>query len=139
MAGDTGQGMTAKLGTTVIPQITSIEMDNSGDEITEIVADGVLTQVLGSKWRWTVNFVMPTTATHTLEGSLKANQNGAQAGVTGTTKYTAAAGRRSGIRKTHARNGVISCQVRLLCRNEPQLAAGPAHHERRHALVEWLG
>ncbi len=125
MAGDTGQGQTAKLGTTVIPQITSIEMDNSGDEITEIVADGVLTQVLGSKWRWTVNFVMPTAATHTLEGSLKANQNGALEIVTGKTKYTAAAGRSSGIRKTSPANNFITCQVTLLCDNEPTLAATP--------------
>jgi len=117
MAGDTGQGQTAKLGATVIPNVKSITTTNTGNVITETVADGVLSQVMGAGWSWTVDFIMPTTATHTLEGALKSGTTGALEIEQGKTKYTSA--------KTSPSNGFISCQVTLVIDNDPTLAATP--------------
>jgi len=123
MAGDTGQGQTAKLGATVIPNVKSITTTNTGNVITETVADGVLSQVMGAGWSWTVEFIMPTTATHTLEGALKSGTTGALEITQGKTKYTSATGRSSGFTKTSPSNGFISCQLTLVIDNDPTLAA----------------
>jgi hypothetical protein len=72
MAGDTGQGQSATIFTNALPNIQSIEINNTGEILKETVADGVVTAALGTGWEFRINFIAPTTATHTLEGAIKA-------------------------------------------------------------------
>lgn len=123
MAGDTGQGQSAKLGSTVIPNIKSITTTNTGNVLTETVADGVLSQVMGSGWQWTVDFVLPTSGSHTLTTSLKSGTTGSIEIVQGKTKFTAATGRSGGLTISSPSNGFISAQVTLVIDNEPTMAA----------------
>lgn len=51
MAGDTGQGQTATIFAQSIPNVQSIEVNNTGEILKETVADGVLTAALGTGWR----------------------------------------------------------------------------------------
>jgi hypothetical protein len=76
MAGDTGQGQTATIFAQSIPNVQSIEVNNTGEILKETVADGVLTAALGTGWEFTINFIAPTTGTHTLEGAIKAGESG---------------------------------------------------------------
>jgi hypothetical protein len=76
MAGDTGQGQTATIFAQSIPNVQSIEVNNTGEVLRETVADGVLTAALGTGWEFTINFIAPTTGTHTLEGAIKAGESG---------------------------------------------------------------
>jgi hypothetical protein len=61
MAGDTGQGQTATIFAQSIPNVQSIEVNNTGEVLRETVADGVLTAALGTGWEFTINFIAPTT------------------------------------------------------------------------------
>jgi hypothetical protein len=76
MAGDTGQNQEATIFSQAIPNIQSIEVNNTGEILKETVADGVLTAALGTGWEFVINFIAPTTATHTLEGAIKAGESG---------------------------------------------------------------
>ena len=76
MAGDTGQGQTAVIFSQTIPNVTRIDVNNTGNVISETVADGIVTQALGTGWSFTINFIAPTTATHTLEGAIKCGYGG---------------------------------------------------------------
>jgi hypothetical protein len=48
MAGDTGQNQEATIFSQAIPNIQSIEVNNTGEILKETVADGVLTAALGT-------------------------------------------------------------------------------------------
>jgi hypothetical protein len=61
MAGDTGQNQEATIFSQAIPNIQSIEVNNTGEILRETVADGVLTAALGTGWEFTINFIAPTT------------------------------------------------------------------------------
>ena len=50
MAGDTGQNQEATIFSQAIPNIQSIEVNNTGEILKETVADGVLTAALGTGW-----------------------------------------------------------------------------------------
>jgi hypothetical protein len=52
MAGDTGQGQTATIFAQSIPNVQSIEVNNTGEVLRETVADGVLTAALGTGWEF---------------------------------------------------------------------------------------
>jgi hypothetical protein len=91
MAGDTGQGQTATIFAQSIPNVQSIEVNNTGEVLRETVADGVLTAALGTGWEFTINFIAPTTGTHTLEGAIKAGESGSITIESGQTKYTSSA------------------------------------------------
>lgn len=123
MAGATGQGQTAKLGATVIPNIRSITVTNTGNVISETVADGVLTQAMGAGWQFVVDFIMPDSASHTLEGALKAGATGALEIITGATKYTSASGKSGGYTKSSPSNGFASASVTLSIDDDPTMAA----------------
>ena len=123
MAGDTGQGQNATVFSQVIPNITAIEVNNTGDVIKETTADGVLSQVIGSGWEFTINFIAPTTATHTLETALKANVSGAIDIESGKTKYTSANGRSGGLQKSSPSNNFITYSLTVTIDNDPTLAA----------------
>ena len=123
MAGDTGQGQTATIFTNVLPNIQSIEVNNTGEVLKETVADGVLTQAIGTGWEFTINFIAPTTATHTLEGAVKAGTSGAITIESGQTKYTSAAGRSAGFRKSSPSGGFITYALTISIDNDPTMAA----------------
>jgi hypothetical protein len=93
MAGDTGQNQEATIFSQAIPNIQSIEVNNTGEILRETVADGVLTAALGTGWEFTINFIAPTTGTHTLEGAIKAGESGSITIESGQTKYTSSAAR----------------------------------------------
>lgn len=123
MAGDTGQGQTAVFNAVTLPNIRSIQTQNTGQIITETVADGVLSQVIGTGWQFVVDFIAPTTGTHTLEGSIKAGQTGAITIETGQTKYTSATGRSGGFTKSSPSNGFITYSMTITIDSDPTLAA----------------
>ena len=123
MAGDTGQGQSATIFSQSIPNIQSIQTNNTGNVISETVADGILTQVIGTGWTFTINFIAPTTATHTLEGAIKAGTEGAIDIESGMTKYTSSAGRSGGFTKSSPSNGFITYALTIATDNDPTLAA----------------
>lgn len=123
MGGLTGQGQTAKLGSTVIPNIRSINITNTGNVISETVADGVLQQALGAGWQFVVDFVIPDSSAHTLEGGLKAGEEGALEIVSAGTKYTSASGKSSGYTKSSPSNGFATAQVTLVIDDDPTMAS----------------
>lgn len=123
MAGDTGQGQSATIFTNVIPNIRSIQVSNTGDVLSETVADGVLRQVIGTGWEFVIDFVAPTTATHTLEAAIKAGEDGAIEIESGKTKYTSAAGRSGGFTKSSPSNGFITYSLTITVDNDPTMAA----------------
>ena len=123
MAGDTGQGQTATIFAQAIPNVQSIEVDNTGDGLKETVADGVVTAALGTGWEFTINFIAPTTATHTLEDAIKAGESGAITIESGKTKYTSSAGRSGGFRKSSPSGGFITYSLTISVDNDPTLAA----------------
>ncbi len=123
MAGDTGQGQTATFGATTLSNIRSIQTQNTGQVISETVADGVLTQVIGTGWQFVVDFIAPTSATHTLEGAIKAGTSGAIDITSGATRYTSANGRSGGFTKSSPSNNFISYSLTLTIDNDPTLAA----------------
>ncbi len=123
MAGDTGQGQTATFGATVLPNIRSINVQNTGQVLSETVADGVLTQVIGTGWQFQVDFIAPTSGTHTLEGAIKAGTTGSIDIDSGATNYTSANGRSGGFTKSSPSNGFISYQLTLTIDSDPTMAA----------------
>ena len=123
MAGDTGQGQSATIFTNVIPNSRSIQVSNTGDVLSETVADGVLRQVIGTGWEFVIDFVAPTTATHTLEAAIKAGEDGAIEIESGKTKYTSAAGRSGGFTKSSPSNGFITYSLTITVDNDPTMAA----------------
>ena len=123
MAGDTGQGQSATIFTNALPNIQSIEISNTGEVLKETVADGVVTAAIGTGWEFTINFIAPTTATHTLEGAIKAGASGAIEIKSGKTKYTSATGRSSGFRKSSPSAGFITYSLTFAIDNDPTMAA----------------
>lgn len=123
MAGDTGQGQSATIFTNALPNIQSIEISNTGEVLKETVADGVVTAAIGTGWEFTINFIAPTTATHTLEGAIKAGASGAIEIKSGKTKYTSATGRSSGFRKSSPSAGFITYSLTIAIDNDPTMAA----------------
>ena len=123
MAGDTGQGQTAVFNAVTLPNIRSINTQNTGQVITETVADGVLSQVIGTGWQFVIDFIAPTTATHTLEGGIKAGATGAITIESGQTKYTSATGRSGGFTKSSPSNGFITYSMTITIDSDPTLAA----------------
>ena len=85
---DTGKGASCSIATVVIPNVQDVTTKNTGEIITEDVADGRLTAVVGTGWAWTVTFAMPKTGSHTLINSLKAGGSGALDLNQGGTRYT---------------------------------------------------
>ena len=125
MAGDTGQGQAATFNSIVLPNIRTIQTQNTGNVITETVADGVLTQVIGTGWQFTVDFIAPTTATHTLETGIKAGATGSITIDSGQTRYTSASGRSGGYTKSSPSNGFISYSLTITIDSDPTMAAVP--------------
>ncbi len=123
MAGDTGQGQNATFGATALPNVQSIQTQNTGQVLTETVADGVLTAVIGTGWQFVVNFIAPTTGTHTLEGAIKAGTTGTIDIESGKTKYTSANGRSGGFTKSSPSNGFITYSMTITIDSDPTLAA----------------
>ncbi len=123
MAADTGQGQSATIFTNALPNIQSIEINNTGEVLKETVADGVVTAAIGTGWEFTINFIAPTTATHTLEGAIKAGASGAIEIKSGKTKYTSANGRSSGFRKSSPSAGFITYSLTIAIDNDPTMAA----------------
>ena len=123
MAGDTGQGQEFSFGSTAIPNVRSINTQNTGQVISEVVADGVLTASLGTGWTFVVDFIAPATATHTLETAIKAGTSGALDATSGKTHYTAASARSGGFNKTSPSNGFISYSLTVSIDNDPTMAA----------------
>ena len=123
MAGDTGQGQSATVFAQDIPNVQSIEVNNTGEVLKETVADGVVTAAIGTGWEFTVNFIAPLTATHTLENAIKAGTSGAITIDSGKTRYTSAAARSSGFRKSSPSGGFITYGLTLTVDNDPTLAA----------------
>jgi hypothetical protein len=107
MAGDTGQGQTATIFAQSIPNVQSIEVNNTGEVLRETVADGVLTAALGTGWEFTINFIAPTTGTHTLEGAIKAGESGSITIESGQTKYTSSAAAAPGFASRRRRAGSL--------------------------------
>ena len=123
MAGDTGQGQTAVIFSQTIPNVTRIDVNNTGNVISETVADGIVTQALGTGWSFTINFIDPTTATHTLEGAIKAGATGAITIESGQTKYTSSDGRSGGFNKSSPSGGFITYALTISVDDDPSLAA----------------
>ena len=123
MAGDTGQNQEATIFSQAIPNIQSIEVNNTGEVLRETVADGVLTAALGTGWEFTINFIAPTTGTHTLEGAIKAGESGCITIESGQTKYTSAAARSAGFRKSSPSGGFITYALTIAIDNDPTMAA----------------
>ena len=123
MAGDTGQNQEATIFSQAIPNIQSIEVNNTGEVLRETVADGVLTAALGTGWEFTINFIAPATGTHTLEGAIKAGESGSITIESGQTKYTSSAARSAGFRKSSPSGGFITYALTIGIDNDPTLAA----------------
>jgi len=123
MAGDVGYGQEATFGATTIPNIRSINTQNSGQILSETVADGVLTHVIGTGWQFTLDFIAPTTATHTLESAIKAGATGTVDFTSGQTRYTSASGRSGGFTKSSPSNGFITYQLTVTIDSDPTMAA----------------
>lgn len=123
MAGDTGQGQSATFASTALPNIRSINVQNTGQVISETVADGVLTQVIGTGWQFVVDFVAPTTGTHTLEEAIKAGTSGTWAAESGKTAYAATAARSGGFTKSSPSNGFITYSLTVTIDNDPTMTA----------------
>lgn len=123
MAGDTGQGQTATIFSQAIPNIQSIEVNNTGEILKETVADGVVTAALGTGWEFTINFIAPNSATHTLEGAIKAGTSGAITIDSGATRYTSSAARSAGFRKSSPSGGFITYALVIAIDNDPTMAA----------------
>jgi hypothetical protein len=125
MAGDTGQGQVATIFAQSIPNIRSIQVQNTGNIISETVADGVLTAVIGTGWQFVIDFVAPTTGTHTLEGAIDAGTTGAITIDSGQTRYTSSAGRSGGFTKSSPSNGFITYSLTVAIDGDPTMAAVP--------------
>jgi hypothetical protein len=123
MAGDVGYGQEATFGATELPNIRSINTQNTGQILSETVADGVLTHVIGTGWTFAVDFIAPTSGTHTLEAAIKAGTTGAIDITSGATRYTSASGRSGGYTKSSPSNGFISYQLTLTIDSDPTMAA----------------
>lgn len=121
--GDTGQGQLASFGGTSFSNIQDISMDNTGEVLREVVADGIVSVVIGTGWEWTVQFIAPRSATHTLESGMKAGTEGAIDITTGATRYTNANGRSLGFTKRSGSKALIIYSLRLTTDNDPTLAA----------------
>ncbi len=123
MAGDTGQGQEFTFAATALPNIRSINVQNTGQVITETVADGVLSVAMGTGWSFTIDFIAPTTGTHTLEGAIKAGTTGSVDATSGKTHYTSSSGRSGGFTKSSPSNGFISYSLTVTIDNDPTMAA----------------
>lgn len=123
MAGDTGQGQNFSFAATALPNVRSIQVANSGNVIEETVADGVLKQVIGTGWEFTIDFIAPTTGTHTLEAAIKAGTTGAVAADIGQTHYVSATGRSGGFTKSSPSNNFITYSLTVAIDNDPTMTA----------------
>ena len=123
MAGDTGQGQNFSFASTDLPNVRSIQVQNTGNIISETVADGILTAVIGTGWQFVIDFVAPTTGTHTLEGVIKAGESGAIAADVGATHYVSSAGRSGGFTKSSPSNGFITYSLTVAIDNDPTMTA----------------
>jgi hypothetical protein len=123
MAGDTGYGQEATVFSQLIPNVKSITTENTGEVIEESVADGKLTAVVGTGWGWQIQFIAPTTGTHTLETAIKAGTTGAITIESGKTKYTSANGRSGGFTKNSDSKAFIVYNLRIVIDGDPTLAA----------------
>lgn len=123
MAGDIGQGQTLTFGSTVLPNVRSINVQNTGQVISETVADGVLTQSIGTGWQFTVDFIAPTSGTHTLESAIKSGTTGTLAADVGQTHYAATTARSGGFTKSSPSNGFISYSLNISIDNDPTMTA----------------
>ncbi len=123
MAADTGIGHSATLFGQVIPNVKKITTKNTGEVIQETVADGKVTAVVGTGWAWTIEFLAPTTATHTLEAAIKAGTTGAIDLESGKTKYTSSVGRSGGFTKNSDPKAFIGYSIEVVIDGDPTLAA----------------
>ena len=123
MAGDVGYGQEATFASIVLPNIRSINTQNSGQILSETVADGVLTHVIGTGWQFTVDFIAPTSGTHTLEAGIKAGTSGSIDITSGKTRYTSASARSGGFTKSSPTNGFIGYQMTITIDSDPTMAA----------------
>jgi hypothetical protein len=123
MAGDTGQGQTATIFAQSIPNVQSIEVNNTGEVLRETVADGVLTAALGTGWEFTINFIAPTTGNAHAGRGYQGGRIGRITIESGQTKYTSSAGRSAGFRKSSPSGGFITYALTIGIDNDPTLAA----------------
>lgn len=121
--GDTGKGASVSIGGVVIPNVQDITTKNSGEIITEDVADGRLTAVVGTGWAWTVTFAMPKTGSHTLINSLKAGITGALDLTQGGTRYTAATARSGGLNIPSGPKRLTIASIEIAIDGDPTIAA----------------
>lgn len=121
-AGDTGKGASCSINGVVIPNVQDITTKNSGEIITEDVADGRLTAVVGTGWAWTVTFAMPLTGSHTLINSLKAGISGALDLVQGSTRYTATTARSGGLNIPSGPKRLTIASIEIAIDGEPTIA-----------------
>jgi hypothetical protein len=124
MAGDTGQGQTATIFAQSIPNVQSIEVNNTGEVLRETVADGVLTAALGTGWEFTINFIAPTTgnahAGRGYQGGRIGQLSPSKAARPSTRQARAAA---RGFASRRRRAGFITYALTIAVDNDPSLAA----------------
>lgn len=124
MAGLPGRGhMNLTFNAQAVPGITSMELTNSAEEITTETADGTLKDSGSASWRLVVQFVYPATASHTLEGNLKANEEGAATFDIGITRYTVTTAKSLGISKSGSPSSHVAGSLTLVWDGDPSMAA----------------
>ena len=123
MAGDTGQGQTFTFASTSIPNVRSIQVSNNANTIEEVVADTTLKQTMSTGWQFVVDFIAPTSATHTLEGAIKAGTSGAVSADSGATHYASSSGKSGGFTKSSPSNGFISYSLTVVIDGDPTMTA----------------
>ena len=122
-AADTGKGASCSIATVVIPNVQDITTKNTGEIVTEDVADGRLTAVVGTGWAWTVTFAMPKTGSHTLINSLKAGVAGALDLTQGGTRYTATTARSGSLNIPSNPRRITIATIEIAVDGDPTIAA----------------
>lgn len=123
MAGDTGIRDNATIFGQTIPNVRRITTNNTGQVIEETTSSGKLTQVVGTGWSWTIEFIAPTSGTHTLEAAIEAGEAGAIDIESGMTKYTSANGRSGGFTKNSDAKAFIVYNLTITVDGDPTKAA----------------
>lgn len=123
MTAETGSGQTFEFGATELTHIRQIDVINEGTIISETVSDGVQQLTIGTGWRFRVTWLAPNTASHTLEGAIKASTEATLDATAGHTRYTATTCRSNGFTKSSPSAAMITYTAEFVIDDDPTLAA----------------
>jgi hypothetical protein len=125
MSGQTGHGQTFQFGAQVIPHIQSIQVQDQGNILSEVVADQdyAVREVTPGQFGFTVNFLLPVATPHTLLNAIKSNTQGAIDADVGGVNYDAAVGFSGGFTKSSPSNGWITVSAQFAVSGAVTIAA----------------